>query len=465
MARDNRPSATGVGSRRDRHNRTIVRRCLTVVVLLFAATALDSGQPAARDPGERYGVVTYYLSPFLARSSAALGTRWVRIVIDWDALQPDGPDQWNDRDLREWLESARANGLHVYATLIGTPAWAGPCRGCMPDENASWQAFVHRVLAEIAADYATVDVVYGIWNEPNLTGPRGFFMGDEADYVTLFGLADLARRSANPAARLAGPELSSGGRDPRGYLAAVMNRLRPHMRRNDIVAVHWYPGDGSLAEWMRAAATAGLGHEIWLTETGASSCNDAQQRTWMDYVLNTFDFGSPSPWWTKIFWYYLYDAATDCASNLIRPDGSLRPAAVDYQNRARRQTARVQPVALRSPSGGPLRDWTALDLADLDGGSLRDGDAIALRLSSGLYVQADQGGGGRVPERGFAPFAWETFVLMDLDRPGGAVLDGDRVALRTSGGFYLSAEGGTGPEVNARARTAGAWERFIFGVR
>jgi hypothetical protein len=416
--------------------------------------------PAAAAQSDRYGVHTYYLSPYLAEKSRELGTGYVRIEIDWDALQANGPDEWTDAQLLDWLDTARANRLKLYATLMNTPRWAGPCQHCMPDQNGPWQNFVYRVIAEIRTRYPDLEVVYGIWNEPNLTGPRGFFSGTDADYATLFGLADMARRAANPAARLAGPELSPGGLDPYGYLDSVMTRLQPYLRSSDVITVHWYPGQGSLSDWMNAAAARSQGREVWLTETGASTCNDTEQRGWIDFIVNTFDYGSPSARWTKVFVYYLWDAYTNCDANLVRTDGSNRPAFMDYRNRAIGQFSPIAAVALRTANNSALAGFERLDLIDLNGGALNDGDPIALQTPRGLYLQADQGGGAGLLDMGFTPAVWETFTLVDIDRPAEGVRDGDRVALRSSSGFYVSAEMGGGAEVNVNRQSVGSWETF-----
>src|SRR5439155_21732617 len=121
-----------------------------------------------------------------------------------------------------------------------------------------------------------------------------------------------------------------------------------------------------------------------------------------------------------------------------------RPAFVDYRNRATGQFSPVAGVALRTANGSYLAGFDVLDLVDLNGGLLRDGDSIALQTPRGLYLQADQGGGGALLDGGFGPAAWETFTLIDRDRPGGIVADGDHVALRSASGLYVCAELGGG---------------------
>jgi hypothetical protein len=61
---------------------------------------------------------------------------------------------------------------------------------------------------------------------------------------------------------------------------------------------------------------------------------------------------------------------------------------------------------------------------------------------------------------GFAPGAWETFTLVDVDRPAGLVRYGDRIALRSSQGYFVSAELGGGGAMNVNRTTIGSWETF-----
>src|SRR5215467_2759951 len=86
---------------------------------------------------------------------------------------------------------------------------------------------------------------------------------------------------------------------------------------------------------------------------------------------------------------------------------------------------------------------------------------VALKCN-GFYVAAEQGGGidtrdpaaplalvANRPERG----PWETFTLQDL----GA----GQYALRTDGGFYVTAENGGGGKVRTNETSIGVWETFV----
>ena len=449
-------------------------------LFLAAALLLVTGVAGrAEAQNYRYGVHTYYLSPYLAEKSRDLGIGFVRIQIDWDAIQPDSPNDWNDTQLQSWLATARAQHLKLYATLMGTPRWAGSCSNCMPDDMWAWYDFVYRVMANARAAYPDVEMVFGIWNEPNLTGPGGFFQGNDKDYSLLFQYASLARDAASPNARLAAPELSVGGVGPLIFLDAALKQIAPYFRERDIVTFHWYPGQGELTDWVKAIGSMVQGHEIWLTETGNNTCNDTDQRASLDYVINTFDFRNPSPLWTKVFVYYLWDAYTNCAANLVRSDGSNRPAYVDYRNRASGTSIRQRGTTLRASNGkfvsadeggnGRLvanrraaGSWETFDLVDLNGGGLMDGDKVALQTANGLYLQADQGGGGILSATGISPGAWDTFTIVALRHAGDPVTSGDTIALRSDRGFFVSADVAGTETLTAGRTSVGAWETFEF---
>jgi hypothetical protein len=105
-----------------------------------------------------------------------------------------------------------------------------------------------------------------------------------------------------------------------------------------------------------------------------------------------------------VFVYYLWDAQTNCAANLVRTDGTNRPAYVDYRNRATGTSDRLNPISLRA--------------------------------ANGKFVTADLGGNGKVMADRVAAGSWETFDLLDLN--GGGLIDGDSVAIQTASGAKLA---------------------------
>ena len=107
-------------------------------------------------------------------------------------------------------------------------------------------------------------------------------------------------------------------------------------------------------------------------------------------------------------------------------------------------------VNANRPARGP---WETFTLLDFNGGTLEDGDEVALRSDDGHWLSAEGGGGSTLSAKGAGANAWERFTLGR---------DGEKVTLRTTTGHYLVAEGGGGEVVNANRTAAGPWETFVL---
>lgn len=114
-----------------------------------------------------------------------------------------------------------------------------------------------------------------------------------------------------------------------------------------------------------------------------------------------------------------------------------------------------------------IGNWEHFDVADLDGGSLRNGDLVNLRVNNGSYIVAEGGGGGVVNANRTVAGPWEAFRVLNLDGRADFVT-GDRVALLAANGQYVVAEGGGGQSgsgsVNANRSAVGPWETFVITV-
>jgi hypothetical protein len=82
------------------------------------------------------------------------------------------------------------------------------------------------------------------------------------------------------------------------------------------------------------------------------------------------------------------------------------------------------------------------------------GSRIALRTSTGHYVVAEGGGGREVLANRAKIGPWETFTVHDVG--------GGKIALQTSNGQFVVAEGGGGHEVKADRNWLGPWEQFTL---
>ena len=90
---------------------------------------------------------------------------------------------------------------------------------------------------------------------------------------------------------------------------------------------------------------------------------------------------------------------------------------------------------------------------------LRNAQLVQLRTFSSAWVSAEGGGGQRLTARATGPEAWRTFSLVNLSRPAG-FRDGDAVALQAWDGRFVSAVGGGGGALLVNANRATASETF-----
>jgi hypothetical protein len=301
---------------------SLVVAALAAVGAMASCSGRSVLSPTPRHLPPWYGVVTQTWSPQHAAWTAQLGTGWVRLDFNWFEIEPARGDyEWSTIDSR--VADAASYGLGIYATLAYTPAWAGPCGHCMPDDVGDWRQFVEEVIRR----YRRYPIVYGIWNEPDLQ-----FLNDEPDgsrYVALFERAHMARIAANPGAVLAGPETSHHAYP--AYLEPVMARILPAMQPADVVTVHFYPDAPiDVATYMAGVQRIAGGHQVWLTETGMGTCDEARQSEFYSSVLNPFvQLGRT--WWPRVFFYVLSDGEP-CSDAMVRPDGSFKPSFITYRD-------------------------------------------------------------------------------------------------------------------------------------
>ena len=125
---------------------------------------------------------------------AALKPRYLRVLVVWSQVQPDpdAPPNWSApadgclrgappcasfAGIRDELRAAKAAGMQVLVTFLGTPAWAAsPPSGCerpgtgpgarMPARLSAYRLLVRSLLDQARSDH--VDIAWwSPWNEPN----------------------------------------------------------------------------------------------------------------------------------------------------------------------------------------------------------------------------------------------------------------------------------------------------------
>ncbi len=187
-----------------------------------------------------------------------------------------------------------------------------------------WYDFVWRVIDRYRG-YS--NIVYGVWNEPNL-----HFLNDNSIatiYAGLFLTADSARMSANPNAALGGPETSHHAMD-NSYFHHAMNWLAFSLKPQDVITVHWYPDGPYFPTYMDRVRDRSGSHQVWLTETGENTSNDAVQIGRYRYMLEEF-LNRGRTWWTKTFFYVLHNGM-DGTENIVRSNWTPRAAYHYYRD-------------------------------------------------------------------------------------------------------------------------------------
>jgi hypothetical protein len=297
-------------------------------ILIFVALLFSS--PRAEAQNYSYGMVTAEYGPSHGQKLQELGVGWTRIDFRWDVIEPN-QDNWNFAGFHAAALDAQSRGLRVFATLAYTPAWAGPCENCIPNDWSDWQDFVTHVLQE----FSGYNMVFGIWNEPNIDS----FLNDDdfaTNYIQLFNYASQARNAVNTDIPLAGPETSHHAFLDNGYAARALMFMQ--MQPWDKVTVHWYPDSGmSLGDYMDYVSYWRAGHEVWLTEAGVKplqlfSCMENYQASGYQSFLADYTLARRS-WWTNLFPYVLRIAEPLCRYyHIVRSDWTNRPAFSTYQN-------------------------------------------------------------------------------------------------------------------------------------
>jgi hypothetical protein len=285
------------------------------------------------------------------------GVGWVRYWINWQAVEPaNGQYNWAQTD--HDIDAAVDQGLSVYVTIMGAPAWPhggkptyhwGQCDGplpgadfdgsrfgCGPPNTAHayapfdpggglgqsyyWRRFVYQAVRR----YADRVKYWGFWNEsgnqwfwPEYAEPPSYSRGRQLIEKVIRPGRDAAL-AANPSAVIVGPEEN----DPDAlewYLRAEQQTLPggigPYGRLFDVIAIHAYDRSrGGLAGVLTAfKSKIDQAHprEVWLTETNGDI-----------HLQSALDQFMWRGWLSRIFIYRMRDNAP-CGFGLMDVNGNL----------------------------------------------------------------------------------------------------------------------------------------------
>lgn len=87
-----------------------------------------------------------------------------------------------------------------------------------------------------------------------------------------------------------------------------------------------------------------------------------------------------------------------------------------------------------------LGPWERFKLYDVNGEFLRSGDKVFFKTGGNNFFQAVNNGGGNVNAQATTPAQWESFFIHKQNTGDNIIRNGDSIALRTSSGYYVSAD-------------------------
>jgi hypothetical protein len=266
----------------------------------------------------------------------AMGATWVRLNLDWEAIQPH-VGVWDFSQADASIAAAEKAGLKVYACLLYSPPWASPSgkSNGVPRHDA-WEAYV----SAVARRYGTRVRAYGIWNEPNLDD---YWAGNARDYVQVLLLpaSAIIHREA-PGVLVAGPDLAQV---LTGTISVTQffRELKRYggVKALDVITHHVYGREdfeGKLlgAKFLGLTYRPGLkqvlyqaglaNKDLWLTETGvnAKDVGEERQARLLDAQWRLL---AAQPWVKKAFVYaWADDAGQDSEWGLLDKQGRPKPA-------------------------------------------------------------------------------------------------------------------------------------------
>lgn len=322
-------------------------------------------------PVNPFGAVEAYYRPVEA---ADLGLGWERIVFDWNAIQPNSPNDWDTSDVPDaWFQNALDAHREIVGLIKNAPHWAtgSDLLGAPPlgvdkpvDDPANvFAAFVTRLVSHYGPHWQIHHWI--IYNEPDIrpTDTTQFeFSGDETDYYHVVKTAYLAAHRADPQAiiHLAG---TTWWQDVVHHRPLFLERFlrvatqdptaAAHGLYFDVLSVHVY--DQTKLVWnmttQLASLPAAMGYPkpVWIDELNARPTQDGnwqlshpehpitlvQQATFV-VQASALALAAGAQ---RIAIYRLYDdvdttdpnAAINDGWGLIRHDGTLRPAYMAWQ--------------------------------------------------------------------------------------------------------------------------------------
>jgi len=181
---------------------------------------------------------------------AEAGARWVRVPINWAAIEPVNttPEHYNWTSLDLSIENATAHDINLVLILGGQPAWAAE----YPMGPVYDTAELHEFLGALVERYSEV-TYFEIYNEPDNAsvehaelGGFGYWGNNGTGYAGLLRGLYPVIKSANPEAQVVIGGLAldyyedQGGIFVRSFLDDVLAACQGH-DCFDVMNFHYYP--------------------------------------------------------------------------------------------------------------------------------------------------------------------------------------------------------------------------------
>jgi hypothetical protein len=335
--------------------------------------------PVSHDPRSTFGVALSGNSILYPRNGdyaiqhrrlaqvAALGSRWVRVDLEWMNVQGRGPRTFNWTVPDRFAIKARAAGLNVLFTILMTPGWANGRRGDFvpPTDPGTIGPFCARAAEHYARLH--VKVALEVWNEPNLAA---FWRPapDAAAYTRLLRSCHDAIRKTGLGTRVISGGLAPVGGYDTGNGTSDVNQVRFLEQMFAAGAAHEfdafgyhpysYPASPTTTDargaWPQMAQVPGhnirqvmeANHyvvPIWATEYGmpsaGSSGSGSYNEDWQRHdIERAAALWRTYAWAGKLFYYSLVDGQDggDASTffpnfGLVRADYSHKPAFDAYR--------------------------------------------------------------------------------------------------------------------------------------
>ena len=289
------------------------------------------------------------------------GSKWVRLDINWNSIQYQGPTTYNWGPVDRVVNAANARGMKVLGVLLYTPPWARPA-GTGANHAPAPAAF-GKFAGEAAAHYAALGVHhYEVWNEANIT--NFFATPDVAAYTAMLKAAYPAIKAADPAATVltagTSPATTNGtniapvdflkgiyANGGKGFFDAVAHHpyCYPAMPGDAQAWSAWYQTYGTSTSLRSVMVANGdSGKRIWATEysaptNGPAGSNAVTEATQAAMLTRAYSLWSSYDWAGPLLWYGGRDAGTDATDRenffgVLRNDFSPKPAYDAFKSAA-----------------------------------------------------------------------------------------------------------------------------------